>query len=963
MDTNSIPETIGRPVYRYFQEGEYTHWKIQADDNPNDPWAFAKKHKAERVSIMCVSEDLDLAKDRNSVTYSGILFFDIDDPDLKVALHSANQLVAKLLALGVDTTDIEVHLSGKKGVHIYLAQSLFCKEQEVAYLPEIYAKMAMHLWVEGLDFQVYSAGKGRMVRPPYARRPDSRYKIPVSVETLREITLDEYALLTVRVDGQVPEPTPKANKWVPKLAKLFNTCKESVSKPLQSYKPISPADLSKLGAQIPSCVEMLAEGKRRKIKGDSQTSFNALSMQVGCWSKYSMVDKVLLDTLHERIAKNNPSSTGENSHSRVRKLESMHHYLKTQERYTFSCAAIKKLIEGTPECSSCPVFEASKSNYQLSDALYLFEGMGNYYADKDKTQLIGSFTLVRDAIIMDEETHRVKSTTLLVTVPMTGETHKLVNFPEDAWISKTNLKKELSGIDGVSFLGSDNDVARLRNTLTRDDLLNGAEVKQVYEARRIGLNYKRRYGPESPRDPGHKGRLVYVEQGFSINDVGVNNTHVITSDTPPVGAPNMKVRDFHEPMNAKANEALSLMFDTNYRHVVATIFGWFIATHLKSHYYAIEHRFPLLCISGLAGTGKNSTIAVMMRLCGVEGERALITLEAPNATNFPFQEALSNSSTIPRVINEMNPKSVNNAHYRKIIEMLKATFDSQNISRGRLGGGDRGSGTNVSTLHWKITAPVVVLSEEPITEPAVIHRSLMLDLAPGGLTHGREAFQKLEPRADDLVDVGRILIREALTTPIQEVIKLFDSQTLPAKVLNADIPERMKYSYRVILSAYKWAINHLEDSGITEENLNNIREMAAVFEAHISGAAMEIAAEARVTEVDSVISLFALLAHNATNPESTGHSLIKGFHYVVINNELFIDVNISYPMILGYTKVIGQNLGIRNESTFLKLVKSMPYYITDKAITPYLPTGGRTVVSLDMNSMAERGLPVSMFQT
>lgn len=945
----------GMPFYRYYQLGEYDNWSIRQDLSPTDPWGFATTQQAERVSIMCVSEDLDLAREKDSVEYAGNLFFDIDDKDLAVALKSANQLVAKLLALGVHQDDIECHLSGKKGVHIYLNQQIFCKDASVPLLPEIYARVAMSLWVDGMDFAVYSAGKGRMVRPVNAVRPDGKYKVQVSLAEMRDISTDGYKHLCGGPRAVIPKGPCT---WAPKLAKIFSTCKEAVTRPKAMHKAVPPADLAKLGQEIPDCIEMIAKGQRKKIKGDGSTSFNALAMQVGCWSKSTTIDNVVLQGLQERLAKNNPSSSGESQHSRVRKLQSMHHYLRQQERYQFSCSAIKKLIEGTPACSSCPVFTQGTAMSQVSEAMFLVEHQGHYYGDKDKTILIAPFTMVRDAIVKDENSMKTESSTVIVQVPLSGESFKLFNFSEEAWISKQNFKKEITGIDGASFFGSDNDVSRLKMTLFRDDLLNGAEVKEVFTARKIGVNYSRRHGPESARDPDHRGKLVYVEPDFSVNQVGIQNTHILVGE--PAGAPNMKLREFNDPLDPKAEEAFKLLLQTNSPQVVSTILGWFLATHLKSHFYAIEHRFPLLCISGVAGTGKNSSIAVFMRLCGVEGERALLTLEVPQATQFPFQEALTNSSTIPRVINEMNPKSTSQNNYTKVIEMIKSAFDSQHVSRGRIGGGDRASGLNVSTLHWKITAPVVTLSEEPIGSPAVLQRAIMLDLTLQGLLSGKAAFHELEKRADDLVDIGRILIRESLKTTVQELIAILDGTQLPDNVRTSDIPERLKYGYRVLLSAYTWAHRHLAAAGMSEANLDNLMVMRENFLDYIAANSEAVSAESGVTEIDLILKTFAIIAHSSESDHAT-QRLIKGFHYVVQDGRLYLDVYVAYPILQAYKRGVGEPLSIHKPAAFLKVVKSMAYYESDKAICALLPTQGRPVLALNIELMASRDIPVEMF--
>lgn len=958
MDTtNTDNNNDGRVLYRYHQLGDYGRWTPRVETDVHDPWSHAAKYEATRVTVLCVSEEAEADNLSTEVYYAGNLYFDIDDMDVDTAIRSANQLVAKLIALGVEREDIEVHLSGKKGVHIYVDSRIFSRDICLQRLPEVYGRMAMSLWVEGMDFAVYSLGKGRMVRPINAKRPEGIYKVQIPLEELRSLTSEAY-----REWVTSPKPVlPKGPvKWSPKLAKIYDTCKKSLAQTKTNLKPVPKENLAALGSAVPDCVELLAQGKRKKIKGDSNTSFNAVAMQVGCWSKLNLIERTQLSSLHQRIANNNPSSSGESPASRVRKLEAMHYYLIQQDQYSFSCAGIKNVLSEKPNCAACPLQQLLKSN-TMSDAMFLTEHEGSYYADKDRNVLVAPFTLVRDSIVIDEESKRVKSTSLTVRVPMTGEYFKVHGFIEEAWTSKQSFKKELSGIDGVTFLGTDNDVARLRMTLTRDDLLNGAEIKQVMEARRIGIEYKRRFGPENPRDPQHKGIRVYIEPGFSINNVGLMETHIITAEVPPMGAPCMKTKDFNAPISNKANEAFDLLTRINFPGPLATIMGWFLATHLKSHLFVLNHRFPLLCLSGIAETGKNATSAVMMRLCGVEGERAWMTLEVPQSTNFPFQQALSDSVTVPRIINEMNPKSVSQKQYTRVIELLKAAFDSRDIARGTIGGGDRG-GYNVSSMYWKITAPVVTLSEEPINSPAVLHRAIMIDMLKQGKDAGMEAFRQLEPRADDLVDIGRVLIASALATDMAELIELFDAVELPKEVNESGMPERLKYGYQVVLTAYDWALRYLPGYGLSDSNIERLKFMRSSFLEYIAGSALSISTETKVTEVDLVLRSIAIMANSSDSMQNPAFAVTKGVHYVIIDQVLYIDILMVYNSLRFYKRSTGDTLSIRTPEAFLKVVKSMDYYISDMAVTEFLPTRGRAVLALDVDLMATKGIPVSMFE-
>ena len=713
----------------------------------------------------------------------------------------------------------------------------------------------------------------------------------------------------------------------------------------------------------PSCIDMLTlRARKREAKGDATTSFNNMALQVGCWSKIAALDPVALRSTHEKIAKVNPSSSGEPDEVRVRKLHAMHLYLSNNDRYKFSCGAIKRLVDGVPACQNCIVYSngGQPPTNTLLASTFVHERNGCYFSDAETTNMIAPFTLRREYVVMDEDTNQTLHSVMLVTVPMVGMTYRIEQFMESAWNSKNAFKSQLEGLDGVTFFGTDNDVGRIKMNMTRQDLADGGEVKQVYNTSKMGIIYRKRSGPDNPRDPKHRGRFTYVEPGWSINDVGVAGTHKLSVHI--TGAPLMSHHDLNSPLSEAANKSFELLSKINERRVLSGLIGWFLATHLKTHLFQLEHKFPVCCVSGVAGTGKNSTVSVLMRLAGVQGEAAHVTWEAPNATKLPFQLGMSNSATVPRVINEMNPKSMHKTQYTMVTEMIKMAFDGQRIQKGRLGGGLK-NGANVSVETWVVSAPIIVLSEEPIESPAVMQRSLMLMLLPDGMAGGTEAFRELEPYADALAEIGMTLIRYAVETPLQEVAARFDSTELPPSVANSGVPPRILYGYRVILMAFQWARECLERSGLSNTNVERLSRMEEDFLDYISSNTDSILQESAVTEVDRVLHDMAAMALAANNHmQNYNWAISGGTHYAVEGERLLIDTMQVYPLYLAYKRGHSEgSLSITTESAFLKVVRSMDYFESTQATTMLLPLNGRRILALNLDKMQKRGIQVQAF--
>lgn len=951
-------------MFRYYQQSEWSDWVLTRDNNVESPWDLANRVQATRVTVLAVSSDPDIPRQQGqAVSYSGPLYFDVDNADLTLALQAARSLCSKLIAMDVDESDLEIHLSGKKGVHIYLNPKVFAHGEALQspYLLEAYAKIAHSLWVEGLDFQVYSKLKGRMVRPANVGRPDGRYKVKVSLAELKEMDVAKYEELTSKPRESSTEHTGEL-KFANKLSRLY--LKALVPTKIDPrHSPVPSTAFADMDGTVPECIQFLSEGKRVEGKGDGKTTFNAVSVQLACWVKSAAPPHPIVESLCAKTVRNTPSSTGVSDEVRLKKLEATLGYVGCQPNYTFSCQAIKSVLAVKPNCSSCPVSKNIENEGPLGSnltSIFLYERFNNYYSDKDCSSLVATFKMQRDCLVMNEQYNTIESSVVSITNGLNGTVSKINDFHEDAWLSKQNLKKELSGIDGVTFLGSDNDVARLRMTLARDDLISGAEIKQIMKSTVAGIIYRKREGPEDPRAIGHKGRLIYVEQDFSINDVGIMDSHHLVGNV--LAIPKLRHRDFNLPISEDNNRAFGWLLDSNSERSMSMMLPWFLGSHLKTHIYTLEQRFPLLCISGSAGTGKNATTKVMMRLMGVSGEDAKWTLEAPNCTKFPFQHALSNTTTIPRVVNEVNPKSLEGYAYKTVIEMLKAAFDSQSISKGTIGGGDRsGQGVNVSTHSWRITSPVVSLSEEPITIPAVMQRSVQVELSKFDLRTGQPSFSQLEPRADNLTNIGVCLVKNAIKTSMKQVLELWDTVTLPDEVLYSDLQERNKFNFKVLLLAYEWAIPVLRKEGLSQENLAKLEKLKKAFIKEIKANIKHLAYTSGITEVDKVMKDIALMS--ALDHSTMSFFLQNGTHYQMADGIVYLDMMTIYPRLQMYKSALrgSSPLAITTEEAFLSLVKSMPYFIDYGPKPDIFPSTGRPILALSVDHLNEAGVPCEFF--
>ena len=184
-------------MIRYYQvdgpDGRGT-WK-PIEDSP-DIGRKINEIGASRYSILAINQEVldDGTTEQGSLRHTGPWYADIDNPDLDVSIVSTRELVQKLIDAEIPEEAISVFCSGSKGFHVMVDSKIFREKAGKALTdqPYIYRELAVGFFVIGMDFQVYSGGRGRMWRPNNALRPDGKYRVRVSIEEPFGMTVPLY---------------------------------------------------------------------------------------------------------------------------------------------------------------------------------------------------------------------------------------------------------------------------------------------------------------------------------------------------------------------------------------------------------------------------------------------------------------------------------------------------------------------------------------------------------------------------------------------------------------------------------------------------------------------------------------------------------------------------------------------------------------------------------------------------
>lgn len=167
------------------------------------------------------------------------LIFDFDSKEINASRLDAIESIERLNKLGVDIEEINIYFSGNKGFHIVLDTSLSLTPKQAK---DIAKNIAGDL--KTFDSVIYNAN--RIIRLPYTKHQVSGlYKIPLTFEELRTLTIDE--IKEIAKDNYEPEPIKQLSNSDVLLTLLKNKePKQSVDDDIDLILDFSkkPRDLS-----------------------------------------------------------------------------------------------------------------------------------------------------------------------------------------------------------------------------------------------------------------------------------------------------------------------------------------------------------------------------------------------------------------------------------------------------------------------------------------------------------------------------------------------------------------------------------------------------------------------------------------------------------------------------------------------------------------------------------------------
>lgn len=934
--------------YRYFQRGEKKPWIPVQDDNAERE---ARIEGGVRLTVLATNSQiggLETGAVPKDLKYFGPMYFDIDHKgDLALAIDSARRLVATLEAdYAVEPRDVQIFLSGSKGLHLFLDPVMFGLTRSVLRLPAVYREMAKQLYVSGVDMQVYSVRNAfRLVN---VQRDDGKYRVQITHRELADLTPEKYKELVSapRLDFLPPKPTGKQYALLTGLFQTATEIAKRLEKPIQDssqvYAPILKQHFSE---DYPPCVLHLAEGKRAENK-----SFNEAATQVAIFAARLDPDGLgKFKPVWERIADNQHSSSYANSRARLEHMDGQFHYMRVSQ-WNFSCNAMRSVLKSRV-CSDCPL-EAAKvieSPEDAATAVSLDVRADGYFDGSGKSPRRITTFVLRPEYVFNETTDdgQVRRVGTVARIESNGSNLGNVLLEESAWNNRSSFIRALQGYGNASYFGNDTDIQKLRFMIMSDP-----DLPEKTMTREMGMHIERQ---------GDREIRTYVERKRSISNTKLMDTKVYEGDeeldpflmrnnlTPVTGS------------DEEAIQAIKLLFGMNEMNIMAYTVGWSTACALKAHMMHLFRQFPLVNLWGNQGNGKTTLARYCLILSGTNFVSEHEEKNVAASTPYSWLVGLSNSASNAVLYDEVN-KSGNRMtpqKYAQITELLKGCFNGQAASKGALTAG----GAGIKVRHYRLLRPCLYCSEQQPDDPALLDRSISLLISARGL-EGRDGVdRKLRSKLPGLQRIGYTLMVQALNTPTDTIAEMFNPilDSLPAKMR-----QRPRYSAAICILGLRWLGQVLTQRGVADKELDGLLEQA---EDAIRTRCEEIATEESRRQVANAVDrvfaeIFEILDYGVQEQENVDarHSvplLRAGVNFCVKsaggNSMLYLDVRGAHTAYLRWAKMKNQTVILDDLTNFVKLAKEEDYVERMDRYPNILD--GRFVYAINLVTAAERGLP------
>lgn len=739
-------------LYRYYQlHGGEEAWTACKEDTNFD--------ELKPTFITVLSCDTLMTKDSpktmiEASKYLGPLYFDLDSTDISDSIQGAKSLWLKLKSYGLSCDDVQIYLSGKKGLHLLIEPIVFMeKVTPVNKLPQIYKDLAFTLAVDTMDFAVYSARKGRMLRTHYNERENQNYKVQITTDELENLTAETYQTIC-----KIPRPLlPKTGVFRAALSILYETARQKI----QALKKVrtKPVDAATLRRHLP-IVQQLMNGDN--VKED--IGFNKIAIQLALYAhEAKLSEDSFIEACAGLINKHNGDGYRYNSASkRTQELRRMYSYLEEGTGYEYAIGPIKSMLGERNEFDEEEEVTESEAGPE-EDNSGIFIRNNNYFAateQGDRHIMDGRFKNV--STLLDKDTDSIA---LIKATFVSGNRSFEVKHEREVFSNNGLLHKAVSD-KGASFTGTDIH-ARYIYTHMLKETKTGSSVSYATTSEGLDLVVM----PHSAIVEARKPFLIWADasevrvpeslyaKGLRMELAPENNLPLLKTDL--INNPRWPEFVAESPENAdKFQGVLEGLLQCQGTVSTANLVGWTVASFFTQLFRKAYSQFPLMHIAGPAGTGKTQMMLALMRMFYKEESPQTF---AANSTIFSLHTAIGSSASIPVILDEYKPSTMHPQKVEDLRSTFRSNYNGQPVTKG---GGGRMSSSFKTLSFTYLTGPTVFIAEAPESETAVLHRSVLITLkrlTGRNASKSAEAWAKLQNDGKLLGILGAHIVSTIIT--------------------------------------------------------------------------------------------------------------------------------------------------------------------------------------------------------
>lgn len=750
--------------------------------NVQDREAYVTQHKPEFMTILdCNAMWAKNEAPPQDLAYRGPFYLDWDShDDIDTVLEDVRTFMDKLEGMKFDLKQASWWLSGRKGVHCTIPMACFYTEKPngVADLPDIYRKLAWEYITPSLDMRVYTARRGRMWRTTYRPRhlDDGRitWKVPIHPEQLRNLDEAKYWEWCAEERPAIRPEDPQMNAQLRAAFLVAIEDLKTKKKSKSTTKSFSFASLE----EVPT---IQAAFKGEAILDDC--NLNDIKLQLATAAVavgYNSLDdeNAYIEAIKGFIEHRShlKGVTHNNKIMIENAMREAFRYVAENNYFIYSPAGFRTILsddfkinvdylgvnQEDPESTS-KFIESMAGNMSVNKLGVIqinnktMEVVSNYFWKP------GSLKVIRDdvgrvshysviPIISSKEKSRQELPRIVISLAdLNSQTKFSLHIQSyGGQILGLNAKESSRFRQALlNFVGSaDNKFMEMKASGLEGLYIEVVNEKGEDDKQEIFYN---RYWVES--DTTHEGKIEKSDTvGLPFYIDAANAAGIFKTDL------------FHctSQSTEKFKETVSHILDLNGNtYSLAIVLGWFSACFIKHILYTLNliKNFPLLQVVGQAGSGKTTTINLMLNLFSFQNK--INVLAANNTSRYAIEKRLVSSASIPVVVDEVKAQNVSSQWMQDFRGLLQVAYTiGSTVSKG----GGNSAGSHYAELsHQPMLAPIAWLGESLDTSQTSLLERLVPAMFHLDDKTGRSEHVKFLSRNEDCISfLGYKLAKQAL---------------------------------------------------------------------------------------------------------------------------------------------------------------------------------------------------------